>query len=1094
MRLARSTRSLRPALAVVAVLVAGSVLAGCRSGSALHRRYDNFRAYYNAYYNASQKLDEGERALLNDNTPVDRGLLVELFPSGAGAGGRSAVFDSAIEKSAELLRQRPGSKWADDALLVIGKAYFYERNFVGAEQKFRETITAAGISEDRRLADEARFWLGRTMAAADRYDEGVLVLRDALELPDGDTYWTARMHLALGELYARAGRWDAATVDLRAGIEGVRDADLAARAALLLGQVEEAAGRYDAAAEAYEAALDRRPSYEVAFAAEVNRGLVLGLDAGRTDDALSLLRAMGRDDKNYARRAEVALAQARVLAAAGEADEARERYRDVLYDVGLAGQAIRGEAHFRLAEFYRDVAGDYVTAAAHFDTAATAISAPALSQQPPSRAAILGADGVATTYETVARTSLRIAAVDSLLALGALDPEAFAVRIAEIESVRRAEWVQQRREADAMRTAQDFGGTGLGGTTFGGSGTSQPGALQGVTTPGAGGSAAAAAASDVANGFLGFRDPRTVQAGLLAFQRIFGDRPLVPNWRRRAAVQGGGTANAVGVGSSQQDFAPEFDGLAGPPPLDLSDIPRTPAAVAELVSERAELRYELANTFFLALARPDRAGVLYRQILDETPDAPVAARARYALAELESGEGRTEVAAPLYRDVAAADSLGALGQAARARLEGREPTAAVVVPDTRSDDAFTAARRFWDDGDPYRAAVALVALGDADPDDAGAPRAFFAAALAYADWAKADSAALAAALPAELIPAAFDGAAPRDSTEDVPEDVPEDAQEDIPATTDEVSDDLSFGEQPLQTRGSRRDRSAPLPVLPQPARQPPMPVGAPADSAAVGTDDMPRFGDVPASLPDSTQGLAADAPVDVPLDAVPAPSDSLAEALAAVALPVGAETLGRVDTLAAGAFDSLAVPAVSEMTLHGYLVALAARYRETPYAARARAMAAALQPGESQPAEEASEISSVEPALAEGAAPVPSVVFEGLRGSTPISLDAGGVSWLTGPFETLAEAQAHVASYGDPTLRTAIASSEGGYTVLLGLFGTPMEAAASFEAKKQALFVGATPGSVEGLTLVDPVTGLAPARSLPSPDSGGPPGDGSERP
>ena len=1080
MRVARSTRSLRPAVVVAAVLVVA--LSGCRSGSALHRRYDNFRAYYNAYYNASQKLEEGERALLNDNTPVDRGLLVELFPSGAGAGARSAVFDSAIEKSAELLRQRPGSKWADDALLVIGKSYFYERNFVGAEQKFRETVTAAGISEDRRLADEARFWLGRTMAAADRYDEGVLVLRAALELPEGDTYWTARMHLALGELYARAGRWDAATVDLRAGIEGVRDADLAARAALLLGQVEEAAGRYDAAAEAYEAALDRRPSYEVAFAAEVNRGLVLGLDAGRPDDALSLLRAMGRDDKNYARRAEVALAQARVLAAAGQADAARDRYRDVLYDVALAGQSVRGEAHFRLAEFYRDVVGDYVTAAAHFDTAATAIAAPAPSQQPPSRAAILGADGVATTYETVARTSLRIAAVDSLLALGALAPDAFAARIAEIESVRRAEWVRQRREADAMRTAQDFGGTGLVGAPFGGDGAAQPpGGLQGVATPGGGGSAGAAAASDVANGFLGFRDPRSVQAGLLSFQRLFGDRPRVPNWRRRAAVQSGGTGNAVGVGSSQPDFAPDIDGLAGPPPLDLSDIPRTPAATAELVSERAELRYELANTFFLALARPDRAGVLYRLILDETPDSPVAARARYALAELESGEGRPDAALPLYRSVAAGDSLGTLGQAARARLEGREPAAAVVVPDTRSDDAFTAARRLWDDGDPYRAAVELVALGDASPGDAGAPRAFFAAALAYADWAAADSTVLAAPLPAELVPVALSGAAARDSTEDVLED----ALEDAPAMTDEVLDDLSFGDQPLQTRGSRRDRSAPLPVLPRPARQAPAPVGTPADSDAVGADDAPRLDDVPTSSPDSTQGLTADIPTDMSPGAVPVLSDSLTAVSATVALPI-------LDVPATGsAADSLASSAVPGMTLHGYLVALAARYRQTPYAARARTMAAVLQPTEA--------VADSLPAEATPAAPGVAVVtsspsFEGLRGTTPISLGAGGVSWLTGPFETLAEAQAHIASYGDPTLRTAIARSEGGFTVLMGLFETPMAAASSFEAKKQALFVGATPGSVDGLVLVDPVTGLVPEQSLPAPDSGGVPGDPETRP
>ena len=34
----------------------------------------------------------------------------------------------------------------------------------------RETMAAAELTGDRRLGDQARFWLGRTYAAADRFD------------------------------------------------------------------------------------------------------------------------------------------------------------------------------------------------------------------------------------------------------------------------------------------------------------------------------------------------------------------------------------------------------------------------------------------------------------------------------------------------------------------------------------------------------------------------------------------------------------------------------------------------------------------------------------------------------------------------------------------------------------------------------------------------------------------------------------------------------------------------------------------------------------------------------------------------------------
>ncbi len=1058
-----------PAVAVLAALV---VLSGCRSGSALHRRYDNFRAYYNTYYNASRQLEQGETALLNGDTPIDRTRLVELFPTGAG-GGSQATFEAAISKSAELLRQRPGSKWADDALLVIGKSYFYESNFVGADQKFRETIAAAMLVNDRRLADEARFWLGRTLAAADRYDEGVLALREALALPDGDRYWQARMHLALGELNARAGRWDAATVDLRDGLAAVRDADLGARAALLLGQVEEAAGRYDAAAEAYDLALRRRPAYEIAFAAEISRGLVLGLDAGRPADGLAVLGAMARDDKNFPRRGEVALAQARVLAASGQTDAAQTRFRSVLYDQALGGQAVRGEAHYRLAEFYRDVVGDFVRASAHFDTAATAIQAPPTVAQRRSRAAIVGTTTLASTYQTVARTSIQIAAIDSLLDLAALPEAAFTARIAEIESIRLAEWAEQRRQADAQRALQDFSGAGEVRTPFGQDPGRDFGAPRGTDTPGSPG---AGTEGDI-SGFLGFRDPRAVQSGLLSFQRLFGDRPLVPNWRRRSAITSGAAAQTLGGVTSDPQFAPGFNGLGGPPPLDLSGIPRTPEAQDSLRTSRAALRYELANTFFLSLERPDRAAALYRLILDETPNAPVAPRTRYALAELEAAGGRADAARTLYGDVAAMeDSTSALAAAARARLEGRDPVVAAPADSvsTSEDDAYVDARQIWDDGDPRAAATALVALGESDPEAPGAPRAFLAGALAYIQSLRGDSAALIAPLPPDLRPAAlFDEQA-----------VPDRAAPDAPAAPPVLLDgELAY---PTAVR-------APRPGVP-------VPVGAPAP---VGSPD-----------PDGDEdGVRLPAP---PVAAPP------------IVTPV-LDTPERPDS-AVSSSDSVAT--VPDVFVRDYLAALARRYPASPAAGRARAVAETLPVPEAAPLPQgvtSPEVVSLPDVPSDAGFAVPDkptragdpvgvppdapepVVFGGFRGTDPFTLAGGGVTYRVGPFPSAFAAAAELPAFAALDLRAALATDgAGSFYILVGRFADADEATADVPLDVQPALADAILVTTDGLRLIAPprlpdVPADAPIdappdvpttpapETLPLPDQGRiPPGDPSE--
>ena len=1012
---------MRPApLARLFVLLALSlgVLGGCRSGSALHNRYNNFRAYYNTYYNASRSLEDGERALEQAAVTVDRSRLVPVFPVTESAGGTSGPFQEAIDKSAELLRTRPGSKWADDALLVIGKAYFYQRNLAGAEQKFRETMAAAELADDRRLGDEARFWLGRTYAAGDRFDEGVLALEEGLADPGGDRRWTARMRLALGELYARAGRWDEAAETLRAGAPDEDDADVAARAYVLLGQVEEHAERWDFAADAYRAALDRNPAYELGYAAQLGRAMVLGVDAGQTDAALDAVRRMRADDKNYPRRAELALAEAQLREAAGDDGAALGLFRQVLYDDELAaGAPVKGQAHYRLGEFYRDALGDYVRASAHFDTAATALRAPAADVRA-ARGAILDVSDEARTYAVLAGAARRIAETDSLLALGALDDDAFRTRIAQIEGERRRVFVEEQRRLDEARTAQRF--TGEGGTVFTGD-QGQDRSRQPSAPAPAGESA----------GFLSYRVPASIQAGRIAFEQRWGTRPLVPSWRRRAAVQAGDLASTRAVVSDQ---VPGGLGLGeGPPPLDLSQVPRTPAKREELVTELAGLRYELANAFFLSLGRADTAATLYRTILDDAPGSPVGVRARYALAEIERAAGRESAAQALYQAVAEADTA-ALGRASRVRLG--LATDEVGAGPVETSAAYDAARARWRSGDPLGGALDLVALADADPDAPTAPRAYLAAAAAYVDWVGADTLALARPLPDSLVSPVLLAAA-----------------NEIAGASDPSAPEPSAAEPP-----AGRDEADALPGDALPADAPP------ADERPVLLDE-PRPAGEPVRLDDEParppRGLLAD-------DDEAVDQRRAARRAARQTAPASPAPAPRPDV------GPLAPADTASFTLRHHLAAVASRYSGTPYADRARALAAALPvpedstatpglPADSTqtpspddvpgvPADSALAVAgSVDgPAAEPDEAPVAVEVDEsgagpiGLRGEAPLDPSAGGFAWRVQRVTLAAEAGPLVEVLAGAGFRAAtLFGDDGDVVVAIGQFETAAEAEAA---------------------------------------------------
>ena len=736
MRAALSVPVVRTSVVGLALTLCVGVFAGCRTGSPLHDRYNNFRAYYNAYYNASRKLDEAERQLERSDQAIDRTRLLSVFPD--GGTGQGSGFQEAIDKSTELLRYRPTSKWADDALLIIGKAYYYRNNLVGAEQKFLETIELARARRQDRLADEARVWLGRTLGAAERYEEGVAVLQEGLAEAGRDRRQRARLHLILGELYARAGRYAEAAPELREGVRDERDSDLAARALVLLAQVLEEEGDFAGAADAYQQALRKSPPYELGYAARLSRALVLGLDLGQHEEALDALRRMRRDDKNYDNRAEVELAFARVLAASGQLEEAQRRHEAVLYDETLAGGTLRGEAHARLAEYYRDYRRDFVRAAAHYDSAATSLRTQAGARERYTRAALLDLRRTADAYGNYAVVAGRLAEVDSLIALGDLDEEPFRARIAEIEQRRAVEFREERRRLERIRDQQAFSGGVRRGERD--------------ALPGSPGQASSREA-----GFLGWKDQTSVQTNLLNFLQIWGDRPLVPNWRRNAAIE---AATVTEVGDGGQDRGTGRVGLAdfGPPPLDLSSVPRTPEAMRESLARQAALRYEVANALFLSLSRPDSAAVLYDLVLGGTDDAELLSRTRFALAETETALGRPGRVQALYETIALTADDPALRRAAELRL-GADPAQIDSLAALDAIDPaltrYAAARERWREGSYATAVGELLAVADEFPDTETATKARLGAAIAYIDWARRDDLDLLAPLPLAVVPASM---------------------------------------------------------------------------------------------------------------------------------------------------------------------------------------------------------------------------------------------------------------------------------------------------------------------------------------------------
>jgi tetratricopeptide (TPR) repeat protein len=408
-------------------------------------------AYYNGMYNTRRFARNAERSERAGRT------------SEAADRWRQVVLHADT-----LLARHPGSRWADDAELLKGRALVALRAWPAATEVLERAKSRAGTEEQRR---DAQYWLG--IAAAGRRDHGRALanLDSALASARRERRQAAR--LARGRLLLAMGRPAEALRDFDAVAgDAVRFERATAALALALpaaaaAHADSAVGAADVAVERWIAFLDtlgrRGGTLEASalvgrlvssrqFPAAARTRMLLedgdrlasaGLDApalerweavmhldpdgdtGRLAEVRTLRLALRMPDA--ASRLDAVRYQ--LESVAGTGGEAGQEARDVLRILAMVGAAPRGtvaDAHaYRVAELLRDSIPSPPLAAAAF-----AAMAGTWPESPWAPKAILAAIGAAHPAEDSLRLVLAERYAHSpytLAAAGAAaDPDAFA--------------------------------------------------------------------------------------------------------------------------------------------------------------------------------------------------------------------------------------------------------------------------------------------------------------------------------------------------------------------------------------------------------------------------------------------------------------------------------------------------------------------------------------------------------------------------------------------------------------------------------------------------------------------------------------------
>ena len=255
---------------------------------------DFLGVYFNTLYNAQHQFNEAQDEVwsLPEARLTGKNYLAPLPIQQS----TRTKLTSVIEKCSKLLQYHPDSRYVDDALMMIGKSYYYQGDFQKAERKFSELINGYPESGYRF---EAQYLLAYCYYQLKSNAEAQTLAKDVADaaVAAGNDDVLARASLVLGQMQADDGNFTIARDFLERAATHADNSDLRAATWLRVGQVDSSMGDHAASEKAYRRAVNESGNYVVQYRGLIGAVRALQLQA-RYDDALALLLDL-RSNQNY---------------------------------------------------------------------------------------------------------------------------------------------------------------------------------------------------------------------------------------------------------------------------------------------------------------------------------------------------------------------------------------------------------------------------------------------------------------------------------------------------------------------------------------------------------------------------------------------------------------------------------------------------------------------------------------------------------------------------------------------------------------------------------------------------------------------------
>jgi len=454
-----------------------------------------------------------------------------------------------------------------------------------------------GLFVHESSLQDLSYWLARAHISREKYTDAERVLGKLAR--NGKTFKDVRRKLpaAYADLYIKKGDLPAAAPYLADAIALSKDRQEKAHFSFILGQIQQRTGDTKGAYTSFRRVVKLKPDFEMAFNAELQLATT-AYRVGQADATTTIkeLRRMSKEEKYDEYRDQIFYQMAEIALESGDRPGGIEYLKESLA-ANLGNQTQAAKGYLRLGNLYFEDES-YVLANNYFDST--------LQVLPKDDPRFPEIDAYARNLKPIAENLLAIAFQDSLLRIAELSPEEQRELALQMDKDRRQQELEEAiKQSRAAASAPK---------------STRPAARR-------------AGAGQPESTFFAY-DDKALRRSQKAFDRKWGDRSLVDNWRtidasESAAVLREAEEVAESGVATEEDLAKI-----------LEDVPNNAEAKSESEAIIEQALLALGRQYREKLEKPARAAEALEELMRRFPKSENTAEALYllALAYDEMGE------------------------------------------------------------------------------------------------------------------------------------------------------------------------------------------------------------------------------------------------------------------------------------------------------------------------------------------------------------------------------------------------------------------------------------------------------------------------